>query len=1086
VGGDGGDGGLGGNAGAGIGGGIYHQSGNAHIKNTMMAGNVGGDYPDLVYTGVFISYGYNLIGNVGSQNFDTNTVGDQYGDDPLSGTTTENPGATEEIAPFDPMLGPLGNNGGDTPTHALLLGSPAINAGSCTDISGNPVTQDQRGLERRGGMDPCDIGAFEVQSVDFMFDQADSHLASGQLYRDGFHQQLEVTATVGYKDTLAELQQDAAVDALIKADYWYRRVLEFEPGNADALTGTLDARWELCTAYLLRGNDDLVHGLSVHSGLEGTALNDLNDAIVQFDAAVNVWREILSDVRYASHIQAMEVGRVDPLGNGDHPDYRRFARAAARRSRAYLEKGRYLFNEMDTQETEDTFRLGLHLARADAALLSRLWPGAVDTPDYKLLQKNIAEMERLFDYVLAGLNPYGIGPDFVPFWYDPDNGIRNNYEQLHDYLTENPNNPIDMGRLLEEQALANERANDDHYAKTAERFNDLRLQYDSQLADLCGENSSNEPDLENCEANPAGQIYIQLSRTRAAQERVRGVEYAMEKIVKQIRIEEERAGKVIGIYKANAALITETGDKLADLAEEEARLRQRQNEIQAMDNLIGGLVSGVSSSIAGGVSGFLTGGPVGAAAGALSGLGSATNAVLAYNSSSEMNDIIGKTGDLAAQREQLRAYQQAQLQLANGQIEDANSQARIKNLFLEMPALDIEFSIAQEALLQEIGQLNNLIQRKERLVRQKAEAQAFTASVTQFRDPGYRVLRDYYTMMATDALEYNKELTYQLARALEYEINQDVNFANILACGHPLQTVDDIYRIRDMITLESAICQIDTAYHNFLNRDDVPVAQDRETTLYLSKALGFGDYYDPYLDRIVTREEQFNDFVRDSANRDPDGNLIINFSTSIMQGNPFFGAGVFNDKIRSIQARIWGNDLGDDRAVIYLRQGGTSFIRAVDAYPNGNLDQDVIHEYNIEPLVSSIMAATNLNALAPSVAINREFGTRSVAFTNWTLVINTTLEADNFDVDIDSIEEIQLDITHETYTLQSIMSDGSSTTLAAEGDTLSRMLLADDAVTEPCLADPDAGIPEALQSPDLREYQPIDWQVIQQHDNDVQ
>lgn len=58
----------------------------------------------------------------------------------------------------NPLLGPLGNNGGETDTMALLSGSPAINAG---DPGQCPAT-DQRGLPRPqlGG---CDIGAFEVQ-----------------------------------------------------------------------------------------------------------------------------------------------------------------------------------------------------------------------------------------------------------------------------------------------------------------------------------------------------------------------------------------------------------------------------------------------------------------------------------------------------------------------------------------------------------------------------------------------------------------------------------------------------------------------------------------------------------------------------------------------------------------------------------------------------------------------------------------------------------------------------------------------------------------------------------------------------------
>jgi hypothetical protein len=56
----------------------------------------------------------------------------------------------------DPVLGPLGDYGGPTPTLPLLAGSPAINAAGGTAC---PPT-DQRGTTRPFGT-ACDIGAFE-------------------------------------------------------------------------------------------------------------------------------------------------------------------------------------------------------------------------------------------------------------------------------------------------------------------------------------------------------------------------------------------------------------------------------------------------------------------------------------------------------------------------------------------------------------------------------------------------------------------------------------------------------------------------------------------------------------------------------------------------------------------------------------------------------------------------------------------------------------------------------------------------------------------------------------------------------------
>jgi CSLREA domain-containing protein len=102
--------------------------GPVNIKNTIVALNTGAAGRD-VYGG-FVSSGFNLIGKTdGSTGFTQAT--DQVG---------------TIASPLDPKLDPAGlqNNGGPTQTIALQPGSPALDKGTSSGLTGN-LTTDQRG-----------------------------------------------------------------------------------------------------------------------------------------------------------------------------------------------------------------------------------------------------------------------------------------------------------------------------------------------------------------------------------------------------------------------------------------------------------------------------------------------------------------------------------------------------------------------------------------------------------------------------------------------------------------------------------------------------------------------------------------------------------------------------------------------------------------------------------------------------------------------------------------------------------------------------------------------------------------------------
>lgn len=143
------------------GGGINNRdAGTSTLGNSIVAGNIAANPSTaevaILSKGASTSKGFNLVG----QNNETGGFPKIDSDITLTGA-------------IDTAIAPLANNGGSTQTHALISGSPAVNAGNndnlpsdTFDLDGDsdtnePLPLDQRGQPRIIGS-KVDIGAFEV------------------------------------------------------------------------------------------------------------------------------------------------------------------------------------------------------------------------------------------------------------------------------------------------------------------------------------------------------------------------------------------------------------------------------------------------------------------------------------------------------------------------------------------------------------------------------------------------------------------------------------------------------------------------------------------------------------------------------------------------------------------------------------------------------------------------------------------------------------------------------------------------------------------------------------------------------------
>jgi hypothetical protein len=132
------------------GGGLYFEYGSATLQNSIIANNYSKtEGADCAGNWSITSAGYNLIGSLAGCPF----------------TTFEG-----DITNIVPNLGPIE---GSPAYQPILPGSPAINAGNlngCADELGSGINVDQRGKPR---FNRCDIGAYELQPIEYNDMQAD-------------------------------------------------------------------------------------------------------------------------------------------------------------------------------------------------------------------------------------------------------------------------------------------------------------------------------------------------------------------------------------------------------------------------------------------------------------------------------------------------------------------------------------------------------------------------------------------------------------------------------------------------------------------------------------------------------------------------------------------------------------------------------------------------------------------------------------------------------------------------------------------------------------------------------------------------
>lgn len=525
--------------------------------------------------------------------------------------------------------------------------------------------------------------------------------------------------------------------------------------------------------------------------------------------------------------------------------------------------------------------------------------------------------------------------------------------------------------------------------------------FETRLFEICGVPPTN-PEYNTPEDNEGSEINLQIHNITLAKHRIDHNTTEITNIQQQIEHEIERRGKEAGINDLIGQTQIDFGNKQSDLSSAIGGINAAQAAAQAIVNASYNAFESLGTSVVVG----------------------AVNAII------QAGGEVAK-GVLQGKKEQFASQLEAEITYKNDQISAAESEARVKDLWLNMNILAIESLEAATVLAQEVGRLQALYDERDYLYARWQEAQANLAT-RYFANPAHRMLLNQYILEADFSFQDAQFWVYVLARALDYKRN-----TRVLAHS---PSSSKTYSSTSVFALRNARELLDMA-QALWNYDATQSIGDRQGMQFVrfsirEDALGFRKYDnvdqlayypDPQTGNRVTAEEAFRSYLQNVASHDAiyrymqdyyDDVVHLEFSTA-KEKMTFFSSFRWNEKIKWISVRIQANypNAPNKEVMVYLEQSGTGFIRnahpdqqgEMSAYPiqywyqdgNGDWQSKDTFGFGINAVVNE-----DLNA-PPDSDQKAEFHEMPPAVSTWVLEIPLR-QGNTTHLDLKKVSDIEI------------------------------------------------------------------------------
>lgn len=227
------------------------------------------------------------------------------------------------------------------------------------------------------------------------------------------------------------------------------------------------------------------------------------------------------------------------------------------------------------------------------------------------------------------------------------------------------------------------------------------------------------------------------------------------------------------------------------------------------------------------------------------------------------------------------------------EVEDANSEAVVRNLFLDQAELQTDLDIAVQETAAKLTEYEGVRDQTKHDVIEAQRERAYLQN-SPANDPSYRLVRDSKRLTLANQLEYAERVAYLAARRAEYEYA-----ARLSASGF---RISDIYRARTADDILQFVTRLDAITNNLVVSD----AEINQEDFRLSVALHILGLTDQVLglsgpDAEAERIRRFREWVAENTQRGTDGKPVLNFNftTSIVEN------GIFSNVIQQGFQRFW-------------------------------------------------------------------------------------------------------------------------------------------------------------------------------------